>query len=59
MLWLQEKSLTPAVAVELLNRFNLGDFPDAYLLTVDGIIEYFMSQLAAKKVGAEHIGVID
>ena len=54
--WLQEKSMTSAVGFEILRLLPRTSMPDAHLLDADSLVEFFLSELAAKRVGKEFIG---
>ena len=54
--WLEEKGMTSSTAQGILAVLPGSQCPDPYLLYSDGVIDAFMSSLAAKKAGSEYIG---
>jgi hypothetical protein len=54
--WLEEKQMTPAVAIELLKEYRPSEWPEPWLHKVEAVIDAFLVDLSAKKIGPEYIG---
>ena len=58
LLWFQEPKQVDAAVKRLLARLSelAAHFAKPYLLSVDGVIDYFMAEVGGGRVGNEHIG---
>ena len=56
LVWLQEPKQVTKEVKRLLAQWQAELFPKPYLVSFDAVVEYFLSEYKAGRVGAEFVG---